>query len=292
MSAGSIDAFRRKFAPSLFTCHNQNYPVQIDPDQKPEGWRTADRALEAAITGLSHKLAAVIIEPAIQAASGMRPLCEDYLPRIKRYCREYGILLITDEVFTGFCRTGPLIASSAELCEPDIVCLGKGVTGGALPMGATVASDKVWQAFGGEWAEMKHFLHGHTYSGNPLACAAAIRSLQMIAEQKLKENVKARSREFELALKREVARHPRVGRIRQRGLAIGIPIKDIKGNEDAGYEARTDANRVCEAAISKHRVILRPLGNVITIVPPLNLETEHITEIVGAIADSLKVLDA
>jgi adenosylmethionine-8-amino-7-oxononanoate aminotransferase len=156
----------------------------------------------------------------------------------------------------------------------------------------TVASEKVWQAFEGEWADMKHFLHGHTFSGNPLACAVAIRNLQLIAEQKLKENVKSRAREFELALKKSIGSHPRVGRIRQRGLAIGIPIKDEKGNEDAGYEAREDANRVCQAAIQKHRVILRPLGNVITIVPPLNLETEHINEIVGALADGLKVLDS
>lgn len=289
MSASSINVFRQKFAPSLFTCHNQSYPVQVDPDEKPDGWRTADRALEATIAGLSNKLAAVIIEPVIQACSGMRPLCEDYLARIKRYCREYGILLITDEVFTGFCRTGPLVASSAELCEPDIVCMGKGITGGTLPMGVTVASDKVWQAFEGQWSDMKHFLHGHTYSGNPLACAAAIRNLQLITEQKLKENVKSRAREFELALKAGVGKHPRVGRIRQRGLAIGIPIKDARGNEDAGYEGREDANKVCQAAINKHRVILRPLGNVITIVPPLNIETAQIQEIVGAIADSLGV---
>jgi adenosylmethionine-8-amino-7-oxononanoate aminotransferase len=183
-----------------------------------------------------------------------------------------------------------LIASSAELVEPDIVCLGKGITGGELPMGVTVASDRVYEAFSGEWSEMKHFLHGHTFSGNPLACAAAIRNLQMISEYKLKENVKARAREFGQALKAAIGSHPRVGRIRQRGLAIGIPIKDAKGAEDAGYMARADANKVCAAALQNHRVILRPLGNVITIVPPLNIETQHIEEIVRAISEGLKVL--
>jgi len=291
MSASSIDVFRQKFAPSLFKVTNQSYPMQVDPDEKPDNWRMADRNLEATMAGMSNKLAAVIIEPVVQGASGMRPLCEDYLGRIKKYCREYGILLITDEVFTGFCRTGPMIASSTEMVEPDIICLGKGITGGELPMGVTVASDQVWQAFQGEWTELRHFLHGHTFSGNPLACAAASRNLQMINEYKLKENVKARSREFNYALRREVAKHPRVGAIRQRGLAIGIPIKDAKGAENAGYLARADANRVCAAALANHRVILRPLGNVITIVPPLAIETEHIEEIVHALEDSLKVLD-
>lgn len=290
MSASAIQVFREKFSPSLFTCHNQSYPMQVDPDEKPDNWRSADRQLEAAIAGMSDKLAAVIIEPVIQGASGMRPLCEDYLPRIKRYCREYGILLITDEVFTGFCRTGHLVAGSAELVEPDILCLGKGVTGGMLPMGVTVAGKRIWEAFQGEWAEMRHFLHGHTYSGNPLACAVAARNLAMIGEQKLKETVKARAREFETALKQSVARHPRVGHIRQRGLAIGIPLKDAKGAEDRGYLARDDALKVCAHAIEKHRVILRPLGNVITVVPPLNIESAQIVEIVGAIADGLTTL--
>lgn len=291
MSASAIQVFRQKFAPSLFHCTNQSYPMQVDPDEKPDNWRMNDRNLEATMAGLSDKLAAVIIEPVIQGASGMRPLCEDYLGRIKKYCREYGILLITDEVFTGFCRTGPLVASSTELVEPDIICLGKGITGGEMPMGVTVASDRVYGAFTGEWAEMKHFLHGHTFSGNPLACAAAIRNLQMIQEFKLKENVKARAREFGLALKQSVAKHPRVGQIRQRGLAIGIPIKDAKGSDDAGYAGRADANKVCAAALQNHRVILRPLGNIITVVPPLNIETQHIDEIVNAISEGLKALD-
>lgn len=287
MSASSIDVFRRKFAPSLFHCHNADYPMQVDPHERPENLRSVEMAFESLLAGKSDRIAAVVIEPVIQAASGMRPLAEDYLGKIKRYCREYDILLITDEVFTGFCRTGPLVASSNELIEPDIICMGKGITGGALPMGVTVASKKVYQAFDGEWADMKQFLHGHTYSGNPIACAAAIRNLELIAEHKLKENVNARAREFHYALKRRIGDHPRVAEIRQRGLAIGIELS----SSQRGYESRGDAIRVCEHAIENSRVLLRPLGNVITICPPLNIESQHVDEIVNALEEGLKALD-
>ena len=290
MSASSIDVFTQKFSPSLFKTHHATYPMQVDPDEH-ESTRHLEMQLEALIAGRSDKIAAVVIEPVIQAASGMRPLAEDYLGKIKKYCREYDILLITDEVFAGFCRTGPLIASSAELVEPDIICLGKGITGGLIGMGVTVANDRVYNAVKGEWKDMRQLLHGHTFSGNPIACAVAIRNLEMISEEKLKENVKSRARELNYALRRAIGGHERVGQIRQRGLAVGIPIKDRDGNEDAGYEARDDANRMCHHCIENSRVLLRPLGNVVTIVPPLNIETEQIDEIVNAIAKSLEVLD-
>jgi adenosylmethionine-8-amino-7-oxononanoate aminotransferase len=290
MSASNIDVFTQKFSPSLFKCHKATYPMQVDADEH-ESTRHHEMQLEALIAGRSDKLAAVIIEPVIQAASGMRPLAEDYLGKIKKYCREYDILLITDEVFVGFCRTGSLIASSAELVEPDIVCLGKGITGGSLPMGVTVANDRVFDAFKGEWSEFKQFLHGHTYSGNPIACAAAVRNLEMVFDEKLKENVRSRGRELNYALRSRVGKHPRVGQIRQRGLAVGIPLLDANGSEDGGYESRDDANKVCAHAIDKSRVLLRPLGNVITICPPLNIETDQIEEIVTAIAKGLDALE-
>lgn len=290
MSASNIDIFRRKFAPSLFDCYSTDYPMQVDPHERPDNWRQCDRNLEALIAGRSDKLAAVVVEPVVQGVSGMRPLAEDYLARIKKHCAEYDILLITDEVFVGFCRTGPIVASSAELVEPDIICLGKGITGGTQPMGVTMASDKVYAAFDGEWSDFKHFLHGHTYSGNPIACAAALANLEMIKNHRLKENVKNRARDFRSLLRQKVAIHPRVGEIRQRGLAIGIPILDENGNEPDSYDARKDANAVCKAALEK-RVIVRPLGNIITIIPPLALERKHVEEIVNAIAEGLKVLD-
>ncbi|KAA0216398.1 adenosylmethionine--8-amino-7-oxononanoate transaminase [bacterium] len=295
MSAGSISTFNRKFGSVLFTVHRAPYPMQVDPDDRPSNWRTAERAMEAQLAGLSDRLAAVIIEPVVQGAAGMRPLCDDYLVRVKKYCHEYGILLITDEVFTGFCRTGPLIASSKEMVEPDILCLGKGLTGGTLPMGVTVASSRVFEAFKGEWSEMKQLLHGHTFSGNPLACVAASKNLDMIEEYKLAGIVKQRSRELSQMLKAQVARHPRVGPIRQRGLAVGVPLKNAAGaddlghEEDGGYEQRAEAEKVCQACLKKG-VLLRPLGNVITIVPPLNIEVHHLEEIVAALEEGLKVL--
>lgn len=291
MSASNIKVFKEKFAPSLFRTHQATYPMQVDAEDRVDNIRALEMQFEMLISGRNDKIAAVVIEPVVQGASGMRPLAEDYLGKIKKYCREYDILLITDEVFTGFCRTGPLVASSAELIEPDILCLGKGITGGALPMGVTVANDRVYEAFKGEWSDFRQFLHGHTYSGNPIACAAAVRNLEMVTEYKLKESVNTRARELRVALRSKVASHPRVGQIRQRGLAVGVPILGEDGSEDAGYEGREIANKVCQRAIDQSRVILRPLGNIITIVPPLWLESGHIDEIVDALADGLSVLD-
>jgi len=288
MSASNIDVFRQKFSPSLFKCHHATYPMQVDPDEH-ESTRHHEMQFEALLAGRSDKIAAVVIEPVIQGCSGMRPLAEDYLGKIKKYCREYDILLITDEVFTGFCRTGPLIASSTELVEPDIICLGKGITGGMLPMAVTVANDKVFNAFNGKWSDFRQFLHGHTYSGNPLACAVALRNLQMIEEEKLKENVKSRARELSYALRRRIGSHDRVGQIRQRGLAVGVPILDENGSEDGGYETRDDAVRICHDAIDRSRVLLRPLGNIITICPPLNIESDQIEDIVTALERGLEV---
>jgi adenosylmethionine---8-amino-7-oxononanoate aminotransferase len=289
MSVSNMDVFRRKFAPSLFDCLHADYPMQVNPDERPDNLRAVEMQFEANLAGRSDRIAAVVIEPVIQGASGMRPLAEDFLARVKKHCREYDILLITDEVFTGFCRTGPLIASSAELLEPDIICLGKGITGGLLPMGVTVANERVYQAFQGEWAEMLHFLHGHTYSGNPLACAVAARNLELVHEFKLKENVRTRAREFARAFS-DLELHPRVGQIRQRGLAIGVPILNEDGSEPEGYMARDDANRVCRHAIEHSRVLLRPLGNIVTIVPPLSIETAHVAEIVRAIEAGINAL--
>ncbi len=294
MSLSSIQTFKRKFGNVMFDVLSSPYPIQLDPDEPIDGFRQAERVMEAAIAGSSDKLAAVIIEPVIQGAAGMRPLAENWLGKVKKYCQEYGILVITDEVFTGFCRTGPLIASSHELVQPDILCLGKGITGGTLPMGVTVASENVYNAFKGEWSEMKHLMHGHTYSGNPIACAVASKNLEMIESEKLAANVRTRARELQTLLKEHIQKHPRVGAIRQRGLAVGVPIK-LKGKEyegheeDGGYEARAEAMKVVRRCIEQ-RVLLRPLGNVITIVPPLNIETQQLEEIVAALAEGLKVL--
>ncbi|MHC4841130.1 MAG: adenosylmethionine--8-amino-7-oxononanoate transaminase, partial [Planctomycetota bacterium] len=290
MSVGKIEAFKRMYSPSLFETFNSPYPVQVDPDERAEGIRNTAMQLEALISGRNDKIAAIVIEPVLQGAAGMRPLAEDYLGKLKKYCREYDILLITDEVFVGYYRTGRLVASSAELVEPDILCMGKGVTGGTMGMGVTVANNKVYGAFEGEWSEMKQFLHGHTYSGNPIACAAAIKTLELIKETRLAENVKSRAREFSYELKRRIGSHERVGQIRQRGLAIGVPILDSKGRDEGGYTSRDDANKVCKRALEKNRVILRPLGNIITIVPPLSIERQQIDEIVDALETGLEAL--
>lgn len=291
MSIGKIEAFKRMFSPSLFETFNSPYPVQVDPDERPAGLRNVAMQLEALVTGRNDKIAAVVIEPVLQGAGGMKPLAEDYLAKIKKFCNEYDILLITDEIFVGYYRTGRLVASSEELVEPDILCLGKGITGGTMGMGVTVANDKVYSAFEGEWADMKQFLHGHTYSGNPIACAAAIKTLELIKELRLAENVKARAREFGYELRRRIGKHERVGEIRQRGLAIGIQILDKKGNADGGYTSRDDANSVCKRALAKNRVIMRPLGNIITIVPPLTIERQHIDEIIDALEVGLEALN-
>jgi adenosylmethionine-8-amino-7-oxononanoate aminotransferase len=254
------------------------FPVIRTPGYASPDW--VDKAV-ACIQTHADELAAVIIEPLVQGAAGMLVAEPAELAALGAACREHGVLLICDEVATGFGRTGKLFASEWAGTEfrPDLLCLGKGITGGYLPLSATVASGEVFAAFDGADLGEKTFYHGHSYGGNALACAVAHRHLQLIGEWDVLANVVAVADHLATRLEDQVVGLPGVAGVRQRGLMVGIELDPPDGAERWG-------RRVC-AASTRQGILLRPLGDVVVLMPPLTTTIEEIDRVVDVLAASI-----
>jgi adenosylmethionine-8-amino-7-oxononanoate aminotransferase len=214
-----------------------------------------------------QRIAAVVVEPLIQGASGMRVLPNGFLKETAHLCRRYGVHLIADEVATGFGRTGTLFAVEQENVRPDFLCVAKSMTGGYLPLAATLTTERIYRAFLGRYDEFKTFFHGHTYTANPLACAAALANLKLYKTERLLANVQARSRQMREGLA-PLAWRPHVKEIRQVGLMAGIELVADKATGKPYPPQLRIGLKVCDAAL-RGSVWLRPLGDVIPLVPPL-----------------------
>ncbi len=230
--------------------------------------------------------AAFVVEPLIQGAAGMIPQPEGWLKRVAQIARAHGSLLITDEVMTGFGRTGATFACHRENIRPDFLCLAKGMTGGYLPMAATLTTYKVFASFLGDYDEFKTFFHGHSYSGNQLGASAALASLDILESS---ASIRARAA-LEKTLRRELAMLwslPNVGDIRQVGLIAGVElVRDWQTRKP--FALRDQAGiRVCEA-MSRRGVLTRPIGNVIVLIPPYCTTTAQVRTMVGALAESIR----
>jgi adenosylmethionine-8-amino-7-oxononanoate aminotransferase len=254
------------------------FPVIRTPGYASPDW--ADKAV-ACVQAHADELAAVIIEPLVQGAAGMLVAEPGDLAKLGAACRRHRVLLICDEVATGFGRTGKLFASewAGPDFRPDLLCLGKGITGGYLPLSATVASGKVFAAFDGTDLGEKTFYHGHSYGGNALACAVALRHLQLIDEWDVLANVVAVAGHLSAKLRDEVVELPGVGAVRQRGLMVGVELDPPPGAERWG-------RRVC-AASTERGILLRPLGDVVVLMPPLTTTVEEVDEVVEVLAASI-----
>ena len=256
------------------------------PVIRTPGYATADWAAKmvSCIRAHAASLAAVVIEPLVQGASGILVAEPSDLALVGEACRSLGVLLVCDEVATGFGRTGKLFASewAGPDFRPDILCLGKGITGGYLPLSATVASGAVFEAFEGPDLGESTFYHGHSYGGNALACAVALRHLQLIGEWDVLANVAATARRLSSRLAASVTGLPGVAEVRQRGLMVGVELDPPEG---AGRWGR----RVCAGAVSRG-VLLRPLGDVVVVMPPLTTTEDEIDRVVDALSESIKVV--
>jgi adenosylmethionine-8-amino-7-oxononanoate aminotransferase len=230
--------------------------------------------LEELVAAHHQELAAVIMEPVMQGAAGMIAQPPGYLAKVREVTRRYDVLLIADEVAVGFGRTGKMFACEHEAVSPDLLCLAKGITGGYLPLAATLATEDVYEAFLGEYEEFKTFFHGHTYTGNPLGAAVGLASLDIFAQDRVIEGLAAK---IDLLAGRlaTMAEHPRVGDIRQRGLMVGIELVADKGAREAFPIKRRTGHRVILAA-RELGAILRPLGDVIVLMPPLCITPEEL----------------
>ena len=270
LSLGDGGVFSAVFDPLCF-------PVVRTPGYADPGWSAKACAAVAAHAG---ELAAVVIEPLVQGASGM--LCAEPVDvaALGEACRAHGVLLICDEVATGFGRTGTLFASEQCGLRPDIMCLGKGITGGYLPMSATVASGAVFDAFLGPDLGPQTFFHGHSYGGNALAAAVALEHLRLMEAWDVLANVRERAAQLADLLAQRISSRPGVGAVRQRGLMVGVELAPPGPGLRWG-------RRVCAGAVARG-VLLRPLGDVVVLMPPLTTTADEIVRLVDALEGSLE----
>jgi adenosylmethionine-8-amino-7-oxononanoate aminotransferase len=232
--------------------------------------------MEALLEEHPGEVAAVVMEPLVQGAAGMLLHPPGYLAAVRELCDRHGTLLVLDEVATGFGRTGRMLACEHEGVAPDLLCLAKGITGGYMPLAATLATEAVYEGFLGEFEELRTFFHGHTYTGNPLACAAALASLDVFEEERTLERLAPKT-ELLARLLEPVAAHPAVAEVRRCGLMTGIELRDWPIELRMGHRVTLEARR--------RGAIVRPLGDVVVLMPPLSIaehELERLVEITAA----------
>ena len=292
VGVGYSEAFHRFFLPVLQPA------LKIDPPHVHRWLRgeTAERALGLAIDDAERvfaehgdQIAALIVEPMMQGAAGMWSQPQGYLSALDRICRRHGALLICDEVATGFGRTGRMFAVEHEGVEPDLLCLGKGLTGGYLPLAATLTSDRIFDAFLAPHETFTAFFHGHTYTGNPLAAAVAVANLDLFESESVIERVQQRAQLLASHLQERCAPLPHVGDIRQMGLMAGLELVSDRERRDAYPAAERIGHRVILEARSR-AVMLRPLGNVIVLMPPLSIEEGEIDRLVDVVRESIRAV--
>jgi adenosylmethionine-8-amino-7-oxononanoate aminotransferase len=272
VSVGGIELFHSLYRPLLFDSH-----------RVPAG--DAD-ALADLLSEHSDEIAAVVVEPLVQGAAGMRLQPRGYLREVRRLCDRHDVFLICDEVATGFGRTGTMFACEQEQVAPDFLCLAKGMTGGYLPLAATLTSERVFEAFLGEHEEFRTFFHGHTYTGNPLACAAALATLDLFERERTLERLEPKMRLFEQLLRDLVEPLPHVGEIRRLGVMCGIELASDPARA-ASYEPGHRIGHRVALEARRRGAIVRPLGDVVVLMPPLAIEAGELEELVEITADSI-----
>jgi adenosylmethionine---8-amino-7-oxononanoate aminotransferase len=289
VSVGGVEQFHAMFRPLLFETLRVPAP---DGYRTPPGIADADLCqyhldkLEQVLAQHHRRIAAMVIEPLVQAAAGMVMHPAGYLRGVRELTKKYDVLLIADEVAVGFGRTGRMFACEHEAVVPDLLCLAKGLTGGYLPLAATLAGDEIWNAFLGTLAEGKTFYHGHTYGGNPLGAAAGLACLDIFEEERTLEAMVAKTARLAEHVAR-IARLPHVGDVRQRGLIAAIElVRNVETKEPFPWEERRGL-RVCDHALTEG-VWIRPLGNVIVIMPPLAISIEQIDQIAAAVERGIR----
>ena len=288
VSVGGIDIFHKAFGPLLFKTYKSPSPYcyRCELGKKYPGCKFAclDK-MEKIFKAHSKKIAALIIEPLIQAAGGMITSPPGYLKGVRELCTKYNILMIADEVATGFGRTGKMFACEHEDVVPDIMCLSKGITGGYMPLAVTIATDEIYNVFLGEFKDLKTFFHGHSYTGNPLACAAAIACLDLFEKEEVLKSLKKKIEILETWLK-EVLNLKHVGDVRNIGLMAGVELVRNKKTKKPYDWAEKMGWHVTYRA-RDNGVFIRPLGNVIVIMPPLSISEQNLKQLLKVIKDSI-----
>ena len=283
MSAGDHRGFHQRFEPWLFSSHKFSAPTHSECAGKIQqsDAKVSLLELETLLKAQAAETACLIIEPRVQGAAGMMQQPAGFTKAVEKLCREYDVHLILDEVFTAFGRLGALTVAEQEGVTPDFLCLAKGLTAGYLPMGATLTSEKIYQAFEGDFSEGRTFFHGHTFSGNPLGCAVARASLKklrpMISSGQLTESAALLGKEIESAF----SSHTHVARYRQVGLTGAIDF--CPANRERRWTAGLRAGYKVSLAARRHGLIIRPLGDSILFVPPIAIKPDEIRHLIKAV---------
>jgi adenosylmethionine-8-amino-7-oxononanoate transaminase len=293
VSVGGIDLFHAVYKPLLFqarrivspSCYRCKYGLST-----PDCQKTCFVHTERTIQKYASVTAALIIEPLVQGAAGMLMQPPGYVKKIRELCTKYNILMIADEVATGFGRTGTMFACEHENVVPDMMCVAKGITGGYLPLAATLTTEQIYHGFLGEYREFRTFFHGHTYTGNPLACAAAIANIDLFRKERTLARLQPKIRLLEKELKR-FRELEHVGDLRQRGFMVGIElVKNKLTKEPYSPVDKIGARVMLECR--KQGLIIRPLGNVIVLMPPLSISVKDLTKILNITFAAIRQITA
>jgi len=320
VSVGGVDLFHERFRKLLFKGYTVRppspYPLPegrgptASEGSRPSPFREKvgrrgdpDEGIDVILRKHHREIAAVVMEPLVQGASGIRVMPRGYLAHVAQLCRTSDILLIVDEVATGFGRTGTMFACEQEGVSPDFLCVAKSLTGGYLPLAATLTKERIYRAFLGRYDEFKAFFHGHTYTANPLACAVALANLNYAPVHNLLANVRNRTLQLQ-KIARRLAIHPHVKEVRQVGLMAGIELVQQKGSLTPALSHRERVPvrageatpyppslrmglKVCDAAL-KRGVWLRPLGDTIVLMPPLVISEKELGFLLKVVEEAIE----
>lgn len=277
LSVGTMDLYAQIYKPMLMDtiqieapdCYRCPYGTDREHCQC-ECFKKAEKAFET----YADETCAIIVEPLLQGSAGMRIYPALYLKKLRALCDKYDVLLIADEIATGFGRTGKMFAFDHARVSPDIMCVSKGLTGGYLPMAITITTDKIYDAFYADYNEGKAFMHSHTYSGNPLGCAAALAVQKLLREEPILKNAQKNAVYLHSRLKEEFGDHKNVGEIRYLGLINAVELVTDKKQKTGFPAEERKGYQIYKKALQKG-LILRPLGNVLYFNPPLTMTIEE-----------------
>ncbi len=267
VSVGGIDLFHSLYRPLLF-----------DALHVPGG---DAGALERVLAEHGHETAAVIVEPLVQGAAGILVQPYGYLREVRDLCDRHGVLLICDEVATGFGRTGKMFACEHEDVSPDLMCVAKGITGGYMPLAATLTTERIYEGFLGAFEEFRSFFHGHTYTGNPIACAAALASLDVFDQERTLERLQPKISLLTRMLE-PIGALAQVAEVRRRGFMAGIELGGFEVEQRAGHRVAMAARR--------RGAIVRPLGDTVVLMPPLAISEAELIRLIEVVAESIEAV--
>jgi len=289
VSVGGIDLFHSLYEPLLFKTRQapapDPYHRAFGEDPRAHERRCLDE-LKQILAAERGRVAGLVMEPLVQGAAGMLCHSTEYLAEAAALCREEGALFIVDEVATGFGRTGTMFACEQAGVVPDLMCLAKGITGGVLPLAATLATEVIYEGFLGEHTEYRTFFHGHSYTGNPLACASALASLDVFEQEDTLARLAPRISQLAERLA-AIEQLSHVGDIRRVGVMTGIELVKDRATGTPYPASLLLGREVCRAALERG-VLIRPLGDVVVLMPPLSITEDEMDLLCGTVFDCIQ----